>query len=232
MLAADNAEDKRHFQGIIPDIVTKLHAIIFAFGSLAGNPLINNHSLLDVKTLAPGSAYSEHDNLVAATGPVNRRQKQVDQDYHKHAHAMDRQFNGTLQDTIGPVESEMNRYGRVMGVVVGAFGECSTDVYHLRDLVAYGYATALTANLNIPFDQAVALYSTKVSRLWGLVIARGWSRVLLGRLALCGEGNSNGAARAAPAMGGLNTRDSDAHECGPRGRSYHDCRHPLHGRGQ
>jgi hypothetical protein len=232
LFAAENVEDMRHLQGIIPDIVTKLHAIIFAFGSLAGNPLINKHSLLDVKTLAPGSAYSEHDNLVAATGPVNRRQKQVDLDYHKSAHALDRKFNGTLQGTIGPVESEMNRYGRVMGLVVGAFSECSTDVYHLRDLVAYGYATALTANLNIPFDQAVALYSTKVSRLWGLVIARGWSRVLLGRLALCGEGNSNGAARAAPAMGGLNTRDSDAHECGPRGRSYHDCRHPLHGRGQ
>jgi hypothetical protein len=229
----DSAECKRHLQGIIPDIVTKLHAIIFAFGNLAGNPLINKHSLLDVKTLAPGTAYSEHDNGVAATGPVNRRQKQVDADYHKSAQALDRKFNGTPQNTVGPVESELNRYGRVMGLVVGAFSECSTDVYHLRDLVAYGYATALTAKLKIPFDQAVALYSTKVNRLWGLVIARGWSRVLLGRLALTsGEGHSNGAARAASAMGGLRTRDGDAHECGPRGRSYHDHRHPLHGRRQ
>jgi hypothetical protein len=210
------SEDGRRYQGIIPDIVIKANAIPFASDKHADNPLFNRQSLLDVKTLAPGSAYSEHTNVSAATGAVSRRQSQVTVDYHHNAHQLDRKFNATAQGAVGPVESEVNRYGvngRVLGLVIGAFGECSTDVYYLRDLIAEGHATALTARVNITHDQALSMYTQKLNRLWGLLIARGWARVLLGRQSLIFHGGrNNGAAQDSPAMHGFIDRDADIHE--------------------
>jgi hypothetical protein len=220
LIAADrieaDSEDGRRYQGIIPDIVTKANSILSAIEKHAGNPLFGTESLLDVKTLAPGAGYSEFSNATTDIGAVARRQARVTIDYHHSARQLDRKFNASAPGTIGPVELELNRYGvngRVLGLVIGAFGECSSDVYYLRDLIAQGHATALTSKVNIPYDQALSVYTQKLNRLWGLLFARGWARVLLGRQKLIIRGDyNNGGARGGPTMNGYMHMDGDVHE--------------------
>ena len=69
---------------------------------------------------------------------AKKRQKQVNDDYHKRAAKLDEKL-GTAAGSTGPFEKELNQYGqkgRVAGPVVGAFAETSPDTYAIADLVA------------------------------------------------------------------------------------------------
>ena len=213
----NNSVDHRQLQGIIPDIVIKANSILASDDKLPGNPLLNRQSIIDVKTLAPGQTYSEHPNLNNNIAAVTRRQAKVNTDYHKSAQTLDQKYNGTLPNTIGPVETELNRFGidgRVLGCVIGAFGECSKDIYHLRDLIAHNHAIALTTKLTISYNCAFGIYTNKLNRLWGLLIARGWARVLLGRRSLIQRGGSNGSGvpHESPSIFGFFNPDADIYE--------------------
>jgi len=66
---------------------------------------------------------------------VNARQKKVNTDYHSRAKSLDARGG----DTRDGFEAELNSYGqggRVLGPVVGAFGEMSDDVKELANAVA------------------------------------------------------------------------------------------------
>jgi hypothetical protein len=171
-------EDERKYQGIIPDIVVRGNSFTAAE---ANNIFVGRETLCDVKTLAPGLAYRRSSNLVK---PVDERAKRVSGDYHKNAKALDLRFHGTAPDVIGPTQSALFEYGvngRVLGLVFGAFGECSKEVFVLRDFLATCQGKYLTQFLDVSDGYAQSVYRHKLNRLWGLVAARGWARVLLGR---------------------------------------------------
>ena len=72
---------------------------------------------------------------------VNDRQRQVDKDYHHRAKELDAVFGG---DSSGGFEAELSSYGkngRALGLVAGAFGEMSGDVYVIAEAVAEELAT-------------------------------------------------------------------------------------------
>jgi hypothetical protein len=171
-------EEERKYQGIIPDIVIRGNSYTAAEPS---NILAGRESLCDVKTLAPGVAYRRSSNTVK---PVEERGKRVNSDYFKSARELDTRFHGTAAGGIGPAQAALLQYGvngRVLGLVFGAFGECSKDVYILRDFLATCQAKYLTQYLDMSEGHAQSVYRHKLNRLWGLVAARGWARVLLGR---------------------------------------------------
>jgi hypothetical protein len=171
-------DDERKYQGIIPDIVIRGNSHVAVGG---GNILAGRESLCDVKTLAPGLAYRRASPIFK---PVDDRERRVNLDYHKNAKALDVKFHGTPRDTMGPVQSALFQYGingRVLGLVFGAFGECSKDVYILRDFIASCQGRYLTQYVDVSEGYALSVYRHKLNRLWGLAAARGWARVLLGR---------------------------------------------------
>ena len=88
---------------------------------------------MDIKTLGNGQAYKSNQ----IEKPVEVRQEKVHKDYMKNAKIIDRDFNNTPMESKGPLTQELETYGKtgkVIGLVIGAFSECSTYVHQLARL--------------------------------------------------------------------------------------------------
>ena len=169
---------QRVLQRIIPDLALNGRSLCSA------GPLANKKSLADVKTLSPCNKYAEHrDGKPNAV--VNDRQRQVDKDYHHRAKELDAGFGGDSSDGF---EAELNSYGKrgkVLGPVVGAYGEMSDDVYVIAEAVAEELATEHCGFYSDKKQGVVAaFFLSQIYRSWGLVAHRGWARLMLDRRCL------------------------------------------------
>ena len=139
-------------------------------------------SLMDVKRSHVGAAQS---NLYAKrrgddSRPVDKRQHKVHLDYHWHARAIDKKFNNTPQDTVGPVEARMNSFE---GLVVGAFEEGSSHLHHLIEQYADTAANRLWRGMGARNpNEARNILKQNARRHLGVEMARGNARHKLGRL--------------------------------------------------
>ena len=138
-------------------------------------------TLADLKTLAPGQAYSESTST-GFSETVKKREVQVHEDYHKAAKKLDGQL-GSRVGTIGPVESEMNNYnsGKIAGLILGAFGELSMCFHDLSELIASQLSAEHLDFYDIPSAESKALSLRRIRRSWGLAAHRGWAKLLLDR---------------------------------------------------
>jgi len=173
-------ENDRHLQGIIPDLMIDATRLIPFTQAESLQGVI---SLVDAKTLAPGLVYSEHSNT-KPNEAVEKRSSAVNTQYHRHAHKLDRNLHHTAPGTLGIIEQELNTYGhsgRVLGAVVGAFSECSKDIYTIRDLIAHCQALRLTDHLAMDLTIASGIFKHQLTHHWGLTFSRGWARLLLQR---------------------------------------------------
>ena len=169
----DSAEVKRIQNGIIPDIVIKGTAV-------EGSSFGCRDICTDVKTLAAGLCYQ----VESPEGARDTRAEHVNTQYHTHAHALD-VARGTAAGDVGPIETELNKYGeggKVIGYVVGAFGGVSKSIYDLADLVAEEKVIEYCSQFDMPEKQAKSLIKRKMYRELGLCAHRGWARVLLDRV--------------------------------------------------
>ena len=138
-------------------------------------------TLGDVKTLAPGQAYSESPTT-AFGASVQKRADKVHEDYHKTAKKLDAKL-GTHTDATGPVETEINAYksGRVSGFVVGAFGGASVQVRDLADLVACEPNAKHLALFDGAMNESKQMFTQRIRRSIGLAVHREWAELLLDR---------------------------------------------------
>jgi hypothetical protein len=195
----------RHLQGIIPDLVIDASRLI---SDSSEESMYGKITLVDIKTLAPGGAYSEHQNTISCEA-VKKRASAVNDQYHRHAKTLDHNLHGTPPDTIGVVEQELNSYGCrgvVLGACVGAFGECSPDIYSIQELIAHCQGLQLMDVTTLSYNDATAIYKRKILRNWGLTFARGWARVLLSRRRDLVESFSN---RFQQRENSVNSEDND-----------------------
>ena len=85
-------------------------------------------------------------------------------------------------------EAELNSYGqggRVLGPVVGAFGEMSDDVKELANAVAEELAVEHCSFYGDKTSKAVkGFFLNQIYRSWGHTAHRGWARLLLDRRSL------------------------------------------------
>ena len=97
---------------------------------------LGNRTLADVKTFAPGEAYSESTST-AFSHCVEKEQKQVSPAHHAAARSLDAELD-SLPGSPGPVESELVTYnsGKAVGVVAGAYAEQSSAFHVTTDLAA------------------------------------------------------------------------------------------------
>jgi len=175
----ENGNNKTN--GIIPDMVVIASAIEDS-GS-TGSWLGGANHLVDFKTHA---STSDHNNTSTTPGLVgNIRQRKVNTAYHSTAKELDALVHDTPSDERGPIECELDAYGRegrVLGPVIGVYGSGSSDLGLLRDLAASELARKHTEQHNMDFFQARAMFKNKINRSWGQHIARGWASMLLDRL--------------------------------------------------
>ena len=83
-------------------------------------------------------------------------------DYHKAAKKLGAKL-GTPAGATGPVEAEMNTYnsGRVSGLAVGAFGEVSSQIRDLADLVACELSAEYLAFFDIAKKQSKGIFTQR-----------------------------------------------------------------------
>ena len=141
-------------------------------------------------------------------GAVERRQTKVHTEMHTSARKTDRKYNplANLQDgAMGPVQAYLHTFGRVRGLVVGAFGECSTDVHELiRAMSAIGAQRGWrTMGARSLKDAASALKRNAVRSI-GIEAVRGHARLKLDRLAWMTGDMDAGAQRRSKARFGAN----------------------------
>ena len=174
----DNVRE-RHLQGIIPDAIIKGEG----FAQIVPDSIFSGVStLVDTKTIGPMSYFSER-----AEGHfvVNKRAEEVNREYYSHARALDTQFNNTEPNTIGPVQQILRSYGangKVVGLAIGTFAECSSDFHNLRKFVASVLADKDVLGTNITVGEVKGRIAKKFFAIMGHTIHRGWARLLLDRI--------------------------------------------------
>ena len=109
----------------------------------------------------------------------------VKQDYHHRAKELGRGLGG---DSSGGFDAELSTYGRngkVLGVVVGAYGETSDDAYVIAEAVAEELTTEHWGFYSDKRQGVVAaFFLSQIYRPWGLTARHRWVRLMLDRRCL------------------------------------------------
>jgi hypothetical protein len=177
----EGEEGQRDLQEIIPDLVIDGRFLSPSLDGPGAALLRGVRTLVDVKTKSCCAKYAAAQGVPAAV--VKKRQKQVNDDYHKRAAKLDEKL-GTTAGSMGPFKKELNRYGqkgRVAGPVVGAFAEASSDTYAIADLVASALAQEHCSYYSEKPSVAKAVFTEQLYRSLGLTARLGWARLLVGR---------------------------------------------------
>jgi hypothetical protein len=157
--------------------------IVVVTGNLSSNNAAkarfgSSASLTDVKSCAPKSNYLPNT--------VNHRQDSVDHEYRRRARAEDRKL-GYQQGEVGPVETRLKEYGvngRVLGLVIGGYGEFSSDVYNLVELAVGQRTIEHAQHFAGDKDKTRAMFRTHLYRRLSFTGHRAWARMRLDRLKL------------------------------------------------
>jgi len=114
-------------------------------------------------------------------------------DYQRHAANVDR-AQGTPALEWGPVRTKLNQFGirRVLGLVVGSYGEYSQDVYDLVELAAGQKAMKQAQYLKGEIRGALAMYRTRIYRSLSFIAHLGWARLKMSRIDLILRSNLPG----------------------------------------
>ena len=109
---------------------------------------------------------------------VEARQAKVDSEYRNKATHLDVKYCNHPADasTPGPVAMALKQYPRVKGLVVGHFGEFSSDLEELLDLVAELSAFAYAETFGVPVGHATSASSWYTRRRWGMTAVRANAR--------------------------------------------------------
>jgi hypothetical protein len=170
---------ERRVQGIIPDLVIDAGSVV------AVDSVLDIYTtLFDIKTMAPATTYMDVSYGKKALHAVNNRAVMVNKNYHSRAKLLDKTYNGTVNQDRGPVETELHRYGKegiVKGLVFGPFGECSEAVDEVIDFLASHRARLSTSGNNLDQHGIKSMVKNKLVHELGLLIHRGWARVVIER---------------------------------------------------
>ena len=127
---------------------------------------------------------------------VERRANAVHAEYQHHARDIDTKFNGTPKGEVGPVQRKLKEYGRVEGLVIGAFSETSKDVSQLIDDMSRVAAKQTWRDMGARDEaEAHGILKGLATRAIGCEAARGNARLKLDRLQYATGWHDPGAAQ-------------------------------------
>ena len=129
---------------------------------------------------------------------VRVRQAKVNAEYRTKARKIDNRFNNHADNRPGPVSLRLASYGRVRGLVCGAFGEGSPDLHKLCDKIAEcaaatRYQDLGATNTNVAKSRA----SNFVYRTLGIEMMRGTAALKSYRMGMILAGSASARAAAA-----------------------------------
>ena len=152
-------------------------------------------TLGDVKCISISPSRYNAATSRRSSGAVQKRQKQITAEYACKARKADRVYNSTQREQTGPLEREVRRYGRIDGLVFGAFGEASTDVEQLLQACAKIGAERHWREMGARKpEEAQDVLLAKYRRQIGVEAVRGHATLKLDRLRQVRGGNQDNVA--------------------------------------
>jgi hypothetical protein len=177
----DPEVDGRVLQKIIPDMVIDGRLLGFSFDTVGSRVYGGCKTLVDVKTKTCDAKYPIAEGKVASA--VERRATEASREYLTRARRLDADLD-TPAGTKGPFELELEAYGkggRVIIPVVGAFGEMSSDVYSIVDLVASVLTHEHLSHFTEDPAAVKGMFQQRIYQSLGLSAHLGWARLLIDR---------------------------------------------------
>ena len=174
---------ERQRQGLIPDM--------FFPGS---------NQLADIKCMSCCKSHYPPARFRNATShdAARVRQGKVHSQYHAKAKKIDSRFNNHSGNSPGPVSLKLSSFGRVRGLVCGAFGEGSPDLHRLCDKIAETAASTKYQDLvALTIKDAKSRASNYVYRAVGIEMMRGTAALKSYRMGMILAGSSSAKAAAA-----------------------------------
>jgi hypothetical protein len=178
---SDLAADCRVLQKIIPDMVIDGRLLGLSFDTVGSRIFGGCKTLVDVKTKTCDAKYPIAEGKVASA--VERRATEASREYLTRARKLDADLD-TPAGTKGPFELELEAYGkggRVIIPVVGAFGEMSSDVYSIVDLVASVLTHEHLSHYTEDPAAVKGMFQQRIYQSLGLSAHLGWARLLIDR---------------------------------------------------
>ena len=129
---------------------------------------------------------------------VERRAGLIAGEYRRPLALLDTRYHGVEEGQTGPLLRRLERYGRLLTWVMGAWQEGSKDLHSLLDTLAdHKVAVLGLARGREASEQERAQILSGYRRTLSTTAARATSGCLLGRLAKVGESNRAAAKRRA-----------------------------------
>ena len=114
---------------------------------------------------------------------------------------MDRRFHGTGREEKGPLERRLDGFGKLEGLVVGAWGDCSQDLHALVRVMAEARVLSNTqARGYIAGEGELSSTIGCIRRVLSCSFVRAQALCLLSRLNQLGSGARAAAYRCAAAL--------------------------------
>ena len=148
---------------------------------------------------------------------VRVRQQKVHGDYKAKANKADEEFNNfTGPRHTGPVATRLSSFGRIKGLVCGAFGEGSSDLHDLCEQMASSSVGRSSCELGArTTDEAKSRAKRHIYRTIGVEMMRGIAALRTHRLSMTiseNEGDRQAAARRIWARTSWDTNNRIYHE--------------------
>ena len=125
---------------------------------------LGDRILADMKSLAPGEAYSESTST-AFSYSIEKRHKQVSPAYRAAARSIDAELD-SQPGSPGPVESENNTYnsGKVLVLVAGAYAKLPRAFRVIIDLIASQVADDHLQSFDIDHGMCKSMFVQQAPR--------------------------------------------------------------------
>ena len=128
---------------------------------------------------------------------VRVRQAQITREYKKKARDMDRDYNDHTGNGQGPVEARLSTYGRIRGLICGAFGEGSPDMHTLCAKLVSAGAAARAQDLGAQSTKQAKIRASRyIYRMMGIEMMRGTAALKYYRLTIIISGPESAKAAA------------------------------------
>ena len=122
-------------------------------------------------------------------------------EYRRKEQNVDRGVIGVGDGVVGPIERKLSEYGDILGLVVGAWGECSEDMHTLVQVLTKSRVDSVGRARGRPAtDRELALAVGQVRRRLSVACVRANKNCLLSRMSLLGEAAMQAQGRR-PAQG-------------------------------
>ena len=118
--------------------------------------------LAELKVIGAGPSRYPRGLASSRDKAANRRARRLPAEYRAKLAAIDTVYNGTAPGEVGPCVARLERHGDILELVVGAFGEVSSDLDRVISAMA----------------ESRVLYLARES---GRLVTDGWRSVILGQ---------------------------------------------------